>query len=140
VVKDDKGSISELHCSYDPESRGGWTKDGRKVLGTSHWVSAAHAVGAEVRLYDKLLSVANPAEEKEEKDFKEYLNPGSLEIVKNCKLEPGLAAAKQGELFQFLRQGYFCLDSDSSPEQLIFNRAVTLRDSWAKIERTLQDK
>jgi glutaminyl-tRNA synthetase len=140
VLKDAQGRIIELHCSYDPESRGGGTKDGRKVLGTSHWVSAAHAVDAEVRLYDKLLSVSNPAEEKEEKDFKGYLNPASLEIVMNCKVEPGLAAAKAGELFQFLRQGYFCLDSDSSPEQLVFNRAVTLRDSWGKIEKTQQDK
>jgi glutaminyl-tRNA synthetase len=140
VLKDAQGRIIELRCSYDPESRGGGTKDGRKVLGTSHWVSAAHAVDAEVRLYDKLLSVANPAEEKEEKDFKGYLNPVSLEIVMNCKVEPGLAAAKTGELFQFLRQGYFCLDSDSSPEQLVFNRAVTLRDSWGKIEKTQQDK
>ncbi len=93
VIKDADGRIVELRCTYDPESRGGWTKDGRKVLGTSHWVSAAQAVDAEVRLYDKLLSVANPADEKEEKDFKEYLNPASLEILKNCKVEPGLAAA-----------------------------------------------
>ena len=136
MLKDAKGGVSELRCSYDPESRGGWTKDGRKVLGTSHWVSAAHAVDAEVRLYDKLLSVADPAEEKEEKDFKEYLNPDSLEILKGCKVEPGLAAAKPGEFFQFLRQGYFCLDSDSTPEALVFNRSVTLRDSWAKIEKS----
>jgi glutaminyl-tRNA synthetase len=141
VLKDEQsGEIRELQCTYDPETRGGWSKDGRKVLGTSHWVSAAHAVNAEVRLYDKLLSVANPAEEKEEKDFKEYLNPGSLEIVKTCKVEPGLAAARPGELFQFLRQGYFCLDSDSSPEQLVFNRSVTLRDSWVKIEKAQTDK
>jgi glutaminyl-tRNA synthetase len=140
VLKDEQsGEIRELQCTYDPETRGGWSKDGRKVLGTSHWVSAAHAVNAEVRLYDKLLSVANPAEEKEEKDFKEYLNPASLEIVKNCKLEPSLAVARPGELFQFLRQGYFCVDSDSSPEQLVFNRATTLRDSWSKIEKTQQN-
>jgi glutaminyl-tRNA synthetase len=93
-----------------------------------------------VRLYDKLLSVAIPAEEKEEKDFKEYLNPQSLEIVKNCKLEPSLAAAKPGDRFQFLRQGYFCVDSDSSPEQLVFNRSVTLRDTWARIEKSQQEK
>jgi glutaminyl-tRNA synthetase len=140
VVKDAQGCITELRCTYDPETRGGWSKDGRKVLGTSHWVSAAHAVDAEVRLYDKLLSVPNPAEEKEEKDFKEYLNPTSLEILKNCKVEPGLVAAKQGDRFQFLRQGYFCLDSDSSSEQLVFNRAVTLRDSWVKIEKSQQNK
>jgi glutaminyl-tRNA synthetase len=136
VLKDAQGRVSELRCSYDPGSRGGGTEDGRKVLGTSHWVSAAHAVDAEVRLYDKLLSVADPAEEKEEKDFKEYLNPASLEILKNCKVEPSLAAARPGELFQFLRQGYFCLDSDSTPEALVFNRSVGLRDSWTKIEKS----
>ena len=134
------GAIIELHCTYDPESRGGWTKDGRKVKGTSHWVSAAQAVDVEVRLYDKLLSVANPADEKEEKDFKEYLHPASLEIVKNCKVEPGLAAALPGERFQFLRQGYFCVDDDSTPEMPVFNRAVTLRDSWAKIDKSQQNK
>ncbi|MFH2107644.1 MAG: glutamine--tRNA ligase/YqeY domain fusion protein [Chrysiogenia bacterium] len=140
VIKDAKGAISELRCTYDPESRGGWTKDGRKVLGTSHWVSAAHAVDAEVRLYDKLLSVANPADEKEEKDFKEYLNPASLEILKNCKVEPSLAAAAPGDRFQFLRQGYFCVDDDSSPAMPVFNRSVSLRDSWVKIEKSQQDK
>jgi glutaminyl-tRNA synthetase len=141
VIKDPQsGEIRELHCTYDPETRGGWSKDGRKVLGTSHWVSAAQAVDAEVRLYDKLFSLPNPAEEKDGVDFKDHLNRESLEIVKNCKLEPGLAAAKTGGLFQFLRQGYFCVDSDSSPDMLVFNRAVTLRDSWAKIEKTQQDK
>jgi len=136
VVKDAQGAVVELHCSYDPESRGGGTKDGRKVLGTSHWVSAAHAVDAEVRLYEKLLSVPDPAAEKEEKDFKEYLNPASLEILKGCKIEPGLAAAGPGQFFQFLRQGYFCVDADSTPELPVFNRSVTLRDSWAKIEKS----
>ncbi len=140
VVKDAQGSITELRCTYDPESRGGWTQDGRKVLGTSHWVSAAHAVDAEVRLYDKLLSVPDPAAEKEEKDFKEYLNPDSLEILKGCKVEPGLAAATPGERFQFLRQGYFCVDADSTPGMPVFNRSVTLRDSWAKIEKSQQEK
>jgi glutaminyl-tRNA synthetase len=140
VVKDAGGNITELRCTYDPESRGGWTKDGRKVLGTSHWVSAAHAVDAEVRLYDKLLSVPDPAGEKEEKDFKEYLNPASLEILEHCKVEPGLAEAKSGEFFQFLRQGYFCVDPDSTAEMPVFNRSVTLRDSWAKIEKAQQEK
>ncbi len=140
MIKDAQGCISELRCSYDPESRGGWTKDGRKVLGTSHWVSAAHAVDAEVRLYDKLLSVANPSEEKEEKDFKEYLNPDSLEIVKGCKVEPLLAEAKPGEFFQFLRQGYFCADPDSTSDLPVFNRSVGLRDSWGKIEKSQQEK
>jgi len=141
ILKDEQsGEIKELQCTYDPETRGGWSKDGRKVLGTSHWVSAAQAVDAEVRLYDKLFSVPNPAEEKDGADFKDHLNRESLEIVKNCKVEPSLAAAKHGERFQFLRQGYFCVDSDSSPAQLVFNRAVTLRDSWAKIEKSQQDK
>ncbi|MBU4268766.1 MAG: glutamine--tRNA ligase/YqeY domain fusion protein [Acidobacteria bacterium] len=141
VIKDTQsGEIKELHCTYDPESRGGWTQDGRKVLGTSHWVSAAQALDVEVRLYDKLLSVANPAGEKEEKDFMEYLNPASLEIVKNCKVEPSLVAAAPGDRFQFLRQGYFCVDLDSTSEMPVFNRAVTLRDSWAKIEKSQQVK
>ncbi len=140
VVKDGAGSVVELRCTYDPESRGGWTKDGRKVLGTSHWVSAAHAVDAEVRLYDKLLSVPDPTAEKEEKDFKEYLNPDSLEILGGCKLEGALAAARPGEHYQFLRQGYFSADPDSTPERPVFNRSVTLRDTWAKIEKSQQDK
>ena len=140
VIKDAMGCVSELHCSYDPESRGGWTKDNRKVLGTSHWVSVAHAVDAQVRLYDKLLTVPDPANEKEERDFKEYLNPVSLEILKGCKVEPSLAAAKPGEFFQFLRQGYFCVDPDSTAEMPVFNRSVTLRDTWAKIEKSQQEK
>jgi glutaminyl-tRNA synthetase len=140
VVKDPQGCVTELRCTYDPESRGGWTKDGRKVLGTSHWVSAAHAVAAEVRLYDKLLAVPDPAAEKEEKDFKEYLNPNSLEILKGCKVERSLADARPGERFQFLRQGYFCVDADSTPELPVFNRSVTLRDSWARIEKSQQEK
>jgi len=140
VVKDANGAIIELHCSYDPESRGGGTKDNRKVLGTSHWVSAAHAVDAEVRLYDKLLSIADPAAEKEEKDFKEYLNPSSLEILKGCKVEPSLAAAGAGDRFQFLRQGYFCVDPDSTGSMPVFNRSVGLRDSWIKIEKSQQEK
>ncbi|HOW44175.1 MAG TPA: glutamine--tRNA ligase/YqeY domain fusion protein [Candidatus Aminicenantes bacterium] len=140
VVKDGSGNIVELRCTYDPESRGGWTKDGRKVLGTSHWVSAAHAADAEVRLYDKLLSVPDPAAEKEEKDFKEYLSPNSLEILKGCKVERSLAAAKPGEYFQFLRQGYFSADPDSTPERPVFNRSVTLRDTWAKIEKSQREK
>ena len=139
VVKDAQGHIVELRCSYDPESRGGGTPDNRKVQGTSHWVSAAHAVDAEVRLYDKLLSVPDPAAEKEEGDFKEYLNPASLEILKGCKVEPSLAAARPGQFFQFLRQGYFCVDADSTPEKPVFNRSVTLRDSWARIEKAQKD-
>jgi len=140
VVKDEKtGEVIKLHCSYDPESRGGGTPDGRKVKGTLHWVSVPHAVDAEVRLYDHLLAVANPAEEEEKADFKDYLNPNSLEILKSCKVEPGLKEAGPGSFCQFLRHGYFCVDLvDSSAEALVFNRSVSLRDSWAKIEKSRQ--
>jgi glutaminyl-tRNA synthetase len=136
VVKDrDTGKIIELHCTYDPESRGGVTPDGRRVEGTLHWVSAAHAVPAEVRLYDQLFTRALP--EEEGADFREYLNPHSLEILTSGMVEPGLSTAAPGSRFQFLRQGYFCIDSkDSSPEKLVFNRTVSLKDTWAKIEKT----
>ncbi|HOJ78086.1 MAG TPA: glutamine--tRNA ligase/YqeY domain fusion protein [Bacillota bacterium] len=126
VVKDEAtGEVIEVHCSYDPESRGGWTKDGRKVKGTSHWVSVQHAIDAEVRLYDQLYLDENPGEDS-------VLNPNSLIVLNSCKLEPGLANAKVGERFQFLRQGYFCVDKDSDGSHLVFNRTVGLRDSWAK--------
>lgn len=134
VVKDDQGEIVELHCTYDPETRGGWSPDGRRVKGTLHWVSAQHAITAEVRLYDRLFTVENPSGHKE-KNFKEFLNPNSLEVLTSCFLEPSLSNAKHGERFQFERQGYFCVDPDSSPGKLVFNRTVTLRDSWAKIEQ-----
>ncbi|MFQ5675028.1 MAG: glutamine--tRNA ligase/YqeY domain fusion protein [bacterium] len=136
VVKDEKtGDVIELHCSYDPATRGGWAADGRKVKGTLHWVSAAHALDAEVRLYDRLFMVANPDDGKEE-DFKAHLNPNSLEILTGCKVEPGLANAAPGNRYQFERQGYFCVDPDSSDRKLVFNQTVSLRDSWAKIEKT----
>lgn len=136
VVKDEKGEIVELHCRYDPETRGGWSKDGRNVKGTLHWVSAAHAIEAEVRLYDHLFGKADPYDFPEGKDYKANLNPGSLEILKGCRLEPSLAGAKPGASYQFLRQGYFCLDAkDSSPKRQVFNRTVTLKDTWAKIEK-----
>lgn len=136
VVKDLKtGQILELHCSYDPQTRGGWSSDGRKVLGTSHWVSAEHAIQAEIRLYEHLFSIPNPGDEKDGSDFKSHLNSESLVIQSNCQLEPGLKSAKPEDRFQFLRQGYFCLDRESTPDHLIFNRTVTLRDSWAKIEK-----
>jgi glutaminyl-tRNA synthetase len=137
VVKDEQtGEAVELHCTYDPASRGGNSPDGRKVKGTIHWVSAAHAVEAEVRLYDRLLSVADPAEEKDGKDVTAYLNPNSLETLTACKLEPGLAGAAPGSRYQFERLGYFCVDSkDASSENLVFNRTISLRDSWAKIEQ-----
>jgi glutaminyl-tRNA synthetase len=136
VVKDDKtGEIIELHCTYDPATKGGDSPDGRKVKATLHWVSADHALTAEVRLYDRLFLKENPVEEKDI-DFITYLNPNSLDILPNCKVESNLARAKSGSHFQFERQGYFCVDPDSSPDHLIFNRTVPLRDTWAKIEKT----
>ncbi|MCI0470781.1 MAG: glutamine--tRNA ligase/YqeY domain fusion protein [Candidatus Aminicenantes bacterium] len=136
VIKDEKtGEISEIHCSFDPATRGGWSQDGRKVKGTSHWVSAAHAVKAEVRLYDHLFDRENPEEEKEGADFKTFINPHSLEILRDCLVEPGLADVQPGTHYQFLRQGYFCVDPDSSPGKPVFNRTVSLRDTWAKIEQ-----
>ena len=135
VIKDPAtGKILELRCTYDPETKGGWSKDGRKVKGTLHWVSAAHALEAEVRLYDHLFTKEDPTETDEGKDWKEYLNPDSLKILAPCLIEPTLTAAKPGDRFQFLRQGYFCADNkDSNPDHLVFNRTVTLRDTWAKI-------
>jgi glutaminyl-tRNA synthetase len=133
VVKDEKtGEVIELHCSYDPATKGGWSSDGRKVKGTSHWVSAAHALQAEVRIYDHLFINENPAEEKDGADYKTGLNPNSLEKLTSCLVEPSLAETKPGNRYQFLRQGYFCVDLDSTPGSLIFNRTVPLRDSWAK--------
>ncbi len=135
VIKNDRGEIVELHCTYDPQSRGGGTPDNRRVKGTLHWVSAEHAIEAEVRLYDQLFTKEDPLVAEEGKDFKDYVNPASLEVLTGCKLEPSLKNAKVGDSFQFLRQGYFCVDNrDSSPEKPIFNRTVGLRDSWAKIQ------
>ena len=132
VVRDEKnGEIVELHCSYDPATLGGSAPDGRKVKGTIHWVSARHAVEAEVRLYDRLFTVENP--DSGEGDFKDYVNPDSLVTLTGCRLEPALAEAGPGAMFQFERQGYFCRDTtDSTPEKPVFNRTVTLRDSWEK--------
>jgi len=135
VVKNENGEIVELHCTYDPATRGGDSPDGRKVRGTLHWVSAAHALKAEVRLYNHLFTVPDPSEEKDGSDWKSYLNPDSLEILISSRVEPGLAKAKPGEIYQFERQGYFCVDPDSSPDKLVFNRTVSLRDTWAKIEK-----
>jgi glutaminyl-tRNA synthetase len=138
VLKDEKtGLVREVHCTYDPESRGGWTKDGRVVRGTSHWVSAAHALTAEVRLYDKLFTKENPDDESEGKSFIDYLNPDSLKLLPHCLVEPSLKVARPGQTFQFLRQGYFCVDPDSKEGKLIFNRTVTLKDSWSKIEKKI---
>lgn len=130
VVKNEDGEIVELHCTYDPESRGGNSPDGRKVKGTIQWVSAPHAIDAEVRLYDQLFTKENP----EEGELYENLNPDSLKILTNCKLEPSLKDAKPGSSFQFIRTGYFCVDSKESKDgRLVFNRTVSLKDTWAKI-------
>jgi len=141
VVKDEKtGEILEVHCTYDPATRGGDSPDGRKVKGTLHWVSAAHAIPAEVRLYDRLFTVEDPSGQKDA-NFTDFINPNSLEVLINCQLEPRLANAKPGERFQFERNGYFCVDADDSkPGKLVFNRTVTLRDTWAKIEKSMQNE
>jgi glutaminyl-tRNA synthetase len=135
VVKDADGNVIELHCVYDPETRGGNTPDGRKVKSTIHWVSAANAVDAEVRLYDNLFAKENPDEVEEGQDFTANLNPDSLEVLTGCKVEPSLRDATQGARYQFERMGYFCVDPDSTPGKPVFNRTIGLRDTWAKIEQ-----
>ncbi len=137
VVKDEAtGEVVELHCTYDPETRGGSAPDGRKVKATLHWVSAPHSIGAEVRLYNNLFVKENPSDEKEGNDFRTCLNPNSLETLTTCRVEPSLADAAPESRYQFERLGYFCVDSvDSSHESLVFNRTVTLRDTWAKIKK-----
>ena len=131
VVKDEKGNVIEIHCTYDPKTKGGQSSDGRKVKGTIHWVSALHALNAEIRLYDRLFNIPDPSTEE---DFINALNPNSLTILNNCKLEPDLQNALIGESYQFERLGYFCKDQDSK-EKPIFNRTVSLRDSWARLEK-----
>lgn len=140
VIKDERtGEVVELHCTYDPESRGGWTKDERRVRGTLHWVSSSHSFPVEVRLYDYLFTAENPGEAEEGSDFKSSLNPNSLDILSACQAEPSLKEAEPGTRYQFLRQGYFCVDTaDSVPDALVFNRTATLRDTWAKIEKALK--
>ena len=135
VVKDAAGNIVELRCTYDPATRGGNTPDGRKVKSTIHWVSAAHSIEAEARLYDTLFVKEKPDDVAEGETFIANLNPKSLEIVERCQIEPSLRAAAAGSLYQFERMGYFCVDPDSTPEKPVFNRTATLRDTWAKIER-----
>jgi glutaminyl-tRNA synthetase len=135
VVKDTEGNIVEVHCTYDPASRGGNSPDGRKVKSTMHWVSSAHAISAEIRLYDKLFTKADPTDVEEGEDVLSNLNPNSLEVLLGAKLEPSLANAKLEDRFQFERVGYFCLDPDSTPGSLVFNRTLPLKDSWAKIEK-----
>jgi glutaminyl-tRNA synthetase len=133
VVKDDSGQITEIRCTYDPQSRGGWTDDGRKVRGTLHWVSAAHAIEAEVRLYDHLFAAPTPDEAD---DYIEHINPDSLQIIPSAKVEPTLEGATSGDRYQFLRMGYFVVDPDSAPGRLVFNRTLPLRDTWAKIQQS----
>ncbi len=133
VVKDDRGEIVELHCTYDPATRGGDSPDGRKVKATMHWVSAAQAIPVEVRLYDRLFSMENPENAPEGKTFLDYLNPASLEVLPGAMAEPSLASTSAGTRVQFERLGYFCVDTDSRPGALVFNRTVSLRDAWAKI-------
>jgi glutaminyl-tRNA synthetase len=132
VIKDEKGEIVELHCTWDPESKGGKSPDGRKVRGTSHWVSAKHALNAELRMYDRLFNVENPMDVQEGENWMKHFNENSLVSMKNCKLEPSLESAKPGEHFQFERVGYFVADNDSTPGNPVFNRTITLKDSWSK--------
>jgi glutaminyl-tRNA synthetase len=140
VIKDEKGHIVEIHCTYDPETRGGDAPDGRKVKATLHWVSAEHAIRAEVRLYDRLFLKENPDEVDDDQDFISNLNPESMQVLENCFVEPFLRNAHSGDHFQFERQGYFCVDPDSTPDQFVFNRTVPLKDTWGKIEKSLIDK
>ncbi|MBN1822839.1 MAG: glutamine--tRNA ligase/YqeY domain fusion protein [Endomicrobiales bacterium] len=141
VVKDPAtGEVVELHCEYDPSSRGGGTPDNRKVKSTLHWVSAGHCIDAEIRLYDRLFGTENPDAAPEGSDFTANLNPDSLKILKNCKLEPSLKNAKPGKCFQFLRNGYFCVDKGSGSGAPVLNRTVTLKDSWAKMENKQSKK
>jgi glutaminyl-tRNA synthetase len=135
VVKDEKGDVIEVHCTYDPASRGGNSPDGRKVKSTIHWVSAAHAVEAEARIYETLFTKENPNDVAEGGEFTDNLNPNSVEILTGCKLEPSVAGAPPGSRYQFERLGYFVVDKDSEAQQLVFNRTVSLKDAWAKIEK-----
>ena len=134
-MKDEAGNIVELRCTYDPLTRGGGAPDGRKVKATIHWVSAEHAVNAEVRVYSTLFAKENPNEVEEGKDFLSNINPDSLEVLADCKLEPALGALAVEERVQFERLGYFCVDKDSAPGKPVYNRTVALRDAWAKIEK-----
>ena len=135
AVKDQEGEIVEIHCTIDPETKGGTAPDGRAVQGTLHWVSASQAVDAEVRLYDRLFRHPFPLDEKNGKTFLDHINPDSLQVITNAKVEPSLKGAGVGEKFQFERVGYFCVDPDTTAEKLVFNRTIALRDSWAKIEK-----
>jgi glutaminyl-tRNA synthetase len=140
VVKNDKGEVVEVHCTYDPATRGGNAPDGRKVKSTIHWVSAAHALDAEVRVYDKLFTKEDPNQVEEGQEFTANLNPNSLEVITKAKLEPSLANAPIESRYQFERLGYFCADPDSKPGGLVFNRTVALKDTWAKVEKKIEKK
>jgi glutaminyl-tRNA synthetase len=133
VIKDAAGQVVELRCTYDPATRGGDSPDGRKVKATLHWVSAAHAGSAEVRLYDRLFSIEDPENDEAGKTFLDHLNPNSLEVLGGCQVEPSLVGAARGSRFQFERLGYFYVDDDSAPGAPVFNRIVSLRDTWARI-------
>jgi len=140
VTKNAAGEVTELHCTYDPATRGGDAPDGRKVKATLHWVSAEHAIAAEIRIYDHLFAKENPeqaapGQDSADVDFTANLNPNSLQVLHPCYLEPSLAGAAPGSRWQFERQGYFCVDGDSKPGQLVFNRTVGLKDSWAKAQK-----
>jgi glutaminyl-tRNA synthetase len=135
VVKNEKGEVIEVHCTYDPASKGGNSPDGRKVKSTIHWVSAAHAVDAEVRIYENLFTKENPSDVELGKDVLDNLNPNSLEIIADAKVEPSLANAAAGARYQFERLGYFCVDPDSKPGKPVFNRTVALKDAWARAEK-----
>jgi len=134
LIKDDAGNIVELHCTYDPETKGGYAPDGRRVKSTIHWVSAKEAIDATIQLYDRLFTIENPAGQKG-KDFKEFINPNSLKILTGCKVEPSIKEFKAFDRFQFERMGYFCIDPDATTNNLLINRTVELRDSWAKIQK-----
>lgn len=140
VVKDESGEIVELHCTYDPATKGGDSPDGRKVKATLHWVSADHSRQAEIRLYDHLFTRPNPDDPKDSADFKTYLNPDSIETLTDCRVEPSLADSAPLDRYQFERRGYFCTDPDSTKDKLIFNRTVTLKDTWAKLQKQQQQK
>jgi glutaminyl-tRNA synthetase len=131
-IKAENGDITEIHCTYDPATKGGWSDDGRRVKGTLHWVSIPHAVDAAICQYEHLFNVENPNKSKEGESFMDNINPNSLQIIEGCKLEPSLKNAKLGDYLQFLRNGYYCVDKNSSIDNLIFNRTTTLRDTWRK--------
>ena len=133
VERDHAGEVTTLYCTYDPETRGGDAPDGRKVKGTLHWVSVPHAISGEIRLYDTLFTLKDMGKMEEGKSYEDYLNPESRIVLEDCKMEPSLEKASPEDRFQFLRQGYYVVDYDSTPERLVFNRIVSLKDSWKKI-------